>query len=101
MKVADLHASRQVLADAVSETDVTAPSEEVLARVRTSIRDVVTSGPPRMQKALLQALVHEVRVEGRQAVTPWFRVPTEGAKDVPVAKFRPLATLAGERIRTS
>jgi site-specific DNA recombinase len=97
VKVAELRMSRQKLADEVSETEVGAPSEEALARVCASIREVVASGPPRMQKALLQALVHEVRVEGRQAVTPWFRVPTEGTTDVPAAKVRPLATLAGER----
>jgi len=38
------------------------------------------------RKALLQALVHEIRVEGRDSVVPWFRVP--GGAD---PKFRALA----------
>jgi len=69
VKVADLRRSRQKLADK-GETGVSPLSEEAVARVRAAGRDVVTRGPARMQKALLQALVHEVRVEGRHAVVP-------------------------------
>ena len=43
---------------------------------RTDLFDkAVTDGAVPARKALLQALVHEIRVEGRDRVVPWFRVP--------------------------
>jgi hypothetical protein len=35
-----------------------------------------SNGAVPARKALLQALVHEIRVEGRDHVVPWFRVPS-------------------------
>jgi delta-aminolevulinic acid dehydratase/porphobilinogen synthase len=43
------------------------------------------------KKALVQALVHEIRVEGRDAIIPTFRVPTTGQDQ----KVRTLPGLVG------
>jgi hypothetical protein len=43
--------------------------------MRLHIEKVVTDGAVPARKALLQALVHEIRVEGRDRVVPCFRVP--------------------------
>jgi len=50
----------------------------VIAEMRHHIEKAVTDGAVPARKALLQALVHEIRVEGRDRVVPWFRV-TGGA----------------------
>jgi len=38
----------------------------------------VENGPSASVKALLQALVHEIRVDSRDAIYPTFRVPMGG-----------------------
>ncbi|MHB1585022.1 MAG: hypothetical protein ACYC0E_14860, partial [Acidimicrobiales bacterium] len=45
------------------------------AEMRRNIEKALTGGAVPARKALLQALVHEIRVEGRDRVVPWFRVP--------------------------
>ena len=57
--------------------------------MRHRIEHALTDGSVPARKALPQALVHENRVEGRDRVVPWFRVPG-GAEP----KVRALARLA-------
>ena len=42
---------------------------------RRHIEQALTDGAVPARKALLQALVHEIRAEGRDRVAEWFRVP--------------------------
>jgi site-specific DNA recombinase len=52
------------------------PTEKVLAQLRERIHEAITHGPRPAKKALVQALVHEIRVESRDVIIPTFRVPT-------------------------
>ena len=46
-----------------------------LAELRDQIVNALTNGSVPARKSLLQSLVHEIRVDGRDRVVPWFRVP--------------------------
>ncbi|HLW45105.1 MAG TPA: hypothetical protein VKR78_02735, partial [Acidimicrobiales bacterium] len=74
-KVRDLWERREELVVAVQQASAAAPDAEVIAEVRHHIEKAVTHGAVPARKALVQALVHEIRVEGRDRVVPWFRVP--------------------------
>ncbi len=74
-ELAALRARRDELADALDATAVVPPSEEVLAELRTRIAEAIDKGSDADRKVLLQALVHEVSVTGRDHIEPFFRVP--------------------------
>lgn len=50
------------------------PSDSELSALRAQIDDALSNGAAPARKALLQALVHEVRAESRDKIVPWFRV---------------------------
>ena len=74
-KVRDLRARREELVAAVEDASASAPDADEIAAMRRHIAHALTTGAVPARKALLQALVHEIRVEGRDRVVPWFRVP--------------------------
>ncbi len=51
-----------------------APTQAELDALRGRIKEAITAGEPPAQKALIQALVHEVRVAGRDHIQPVFRL---------------------------
>ena len=73
-----LRAHRQVLADEMNEADLTVPSPEELSALRDRVAEALASGDPAPVKTLLQALIHEIRVDSRKAIHPVFRVPVGG-----------------------
>ena len=81
-----------------------APDAGEIAAMRHHIAQALTDGAVPARKALLQALVHEIRVEGRDHVVPWFRV-TGGAnpkvralaRSAPPAGFEPATHGLGNR----
>jgi len=73
-----LRARREQLADEMEEADLTAPTPEELSALRQRVTEAVENGPSASVKALLQALVHEIRVDSRDAIHPTFRVPMGG-----------------------
>jgi site-specific DNA recombinase len=75
MKVRDLRTRREELLAAMEHAKTSAPNVEEIAAMRRHIEQALTDGSVPARKALLQALVHEIRVEGRDRVVPWFRVP--------------------------
>lgn len=76
--------TRQAELKAVLEDEKTdGPGPEMLAEIRASVRRAIDHGPAQLRKALLQELVARVRVDGRRAIYPDFRLPT--------AQVRPLA----------
>ena len=89
-KVRNLRQRREELVVAVEQASATAPDAEVIAEMRRNIEHALTHGAVPARKALLQALVHEIRFEGRDRVVPWFRVP--GGAD---PKVRALARSVG------
>jgi site-specific DNA recombinase len=74
-KVRDLRERREELLAAIEHANATAPDIDEIAAMRRHIEQALTNGSVPARKALLQALVHEIRVEGRDRVVPWFRVP--------------------------
>jgi len=73
-----LRARREVLSDEMDEADLTAPSVEELSALRDRVAEALASREPALVKSLLQALIHEIRVDSRQAIQPIFRVPVGG-----------------------
>jgi site-specific DNA recombinase len=74
-KVSELRARREELVVAIEQVSLKAPEADELAATRHQIEKSLKSGSVPARKALLQAPVHEIRVEGRDRVVPWFRVP--------------------------
>ena len=74
------------LAELVTQREnatLTAPEPDVLAAVRQELVEAVARGSRRHLKALIAALVHEVRVEGPNAVRPVFKIPDGAAAITP------------------
>jgi len=97
-KVRDLRARREELVAAMEHASARAPDAGEIAAMRHHIAQALTEGAVPARKALLQALVHEIRVEGRDRVVPWFRVPGGAQPKVRAlarsARREPLASLA-------
>jgi site-specific DNA recombinase len=74
-KVRDLRARREELVAALEHASASAPDPGEIAAMHRHIAHALTTGAVPARKALLQALVHEIRVESRDRVVPWFRVP--------------------------
>ena len=73
-----LRARRQELADEMDEADLTAPTPKELSVLRERVTEAVAEGSAASVKGLLQALIHEIRVDSREAIHPIFRVPLGG-----------------------
>ncbi len=71
----ELRERQDELRDLLATTNITAPDERALAELRDRVREAMRHGTATTKKALLQALVAEIRVQGRHQVKPWFRVP--------------------------
>ena len=69
-KVRDLRQRREELAVAIQRASASAPDAEELAALRRQLEKSLKNGAVPARKALLQALVHEIRVEGRDRVVP-------------------------------
>jgi len=93
VKVRDLRQRREELLAAMEHAKGTAPDAGEIAAMRHHIEMALTDGSVPARKALLQALVHEIRVEGRDRVVPWFRVP--GGADPKVRALARSAPPAG------
>ena len=74
-KVRDLRSRREELVAAMEYASANAPDPGENAAMRHHIAHALAYGAVPARKALLQALVHEIRVESRDRVVPWFRVP--------------------------
>ena len=70
-----LRARRQDLADEMEEAELTAPTTEELSKLRDRVAEAVAEGSTAPIKVLLQALIHEIRVDSKEAIHPIFRVP--------------------------
>ena len=73
-----LRARREQLADEMAETDLTTPSPEELSALRDRVAEALAKGSTGPVKTLLQALIHEIRVDSWHAIHPTFRVPIGG-----------------------
>jgi len=75
LRATALRARRQNLADEMEQADLTAPTKEELSELRDRVAEAVAKGSAAPIKVLLQALIHEIRVDSREAIHPIFRVP--------------------------
>jgi site-specific DNA recombinase len=73
----ELRTRRAELEYAVLDAETPTITRKALAKVRRRVADTIATGAPEAKKALLQALVAEIRVEDRKAVRPFFRVPVD------------------------
>jgi site-specific DNA recombinase len=100
-KIAELQHRQGELTAAIDQITSQPPSQAILAHLRERVREALTQGPMPAKKALVQALVHEIRVESRYTIIPTFRVPTPAEPDqkvctppglVGVTGFEPVAS---------
>ena len=95
---------REELAAEQAEASIVAPAPEELAGLRAEVEAAMAAGSPAQVKALLHALVHEVRVEDGETVRPVFKLPagtdTNAASEAVRAPSR-LVGLAGIEPATS
>jgi site-specific DNA recombinase len=75
LRATALRARRQDLADEMEEAALTAPTKEELSVLRERVAEAVAEGSTAPIKVLLQALIHEIRVDSKEAIHPIFRVP--------------------------
>ena len=90
-KLRGLEARREELA--LEQEDAPEPlSEADLAGLVAQVREVVTEGDRRQQKALLQAYVQEIKVVSREEIYPFFFVPAvrPPSGSVPPTGFEPV-----------
>ena len=74
-KIAELRDRRAKLAGAIDGADLRPPTQQQITNTRQHVLAAIDNGTDRDRKTLLQALVHEVRVDSRDHITPTFRVP--------------------------
>ncbi len=74
-KIADLRARQDELRELLANAQVRPPTPADLAALTQQLRATIQAGPAPARKALIGALVHEVRVTSRTAIIPVFRVP--------------------------
>ena len=98
-----LRARREELNEEMDQADITCASPEELATLRDRVNEAIAEGSPAVVKSLLQALIHEIRVDSRNAIQPVFRVPLTGdamagdavrapSRSVEVMGFEPTAS---------
>jgi site-specific DNA recombinase len=105
-KIAELRVRQADLRRALDTVNIQAPTPQELADLAEQVRVALSEGPTPARKRLLHALVHEVQVQGRDAIFPVFRVPGGeppapggGVRtmygSVPTAGFEPAAYCSG------
>jgi hypothetical protein len=77
-RVTVLRARREELNQEMEQAGITCASPEELATLRDRVNEAIAEGSPALVKSLLQALIHEIRVDSRHAIQPVFRVPLAG-----------------------
>ena len=77
-RAAVLRARRDELNEEMQQADIICASPEELAALRDRVNEAIVEGSPAVVKSLLQALIHEIRVDSRNAIQPVFRVPLTG-----------------------
>ena len=81
-RVRELRLRQAELRALLGANELSGPEPAALEEIRSLIRRGLEEGPAPQRKAVLQALVAEVRVEGRHAVCPIFRVPMRKVREV-------------------
>lgn len=72
-EIAKLTARRQEVSDTINHLPQ-APPPATIDRIRAHLADIITAGTPAERKAMIEALVAEIRITGNQAI-PVFKIP--------------------------
>jgi len=80
---------------------IVSPASFELEELRQCVEEAVAGGSNALVKALLQARIHEIRVDSRQAIHPVFRDPIGGGSPAGRCGSRTVAVGGGERTRTA
>lgn len=104
-KTAELRDRRAQLTGALDASVPQPPTAEELDALRVDLSQGLQTGTDADRKALMQKLVNEIRVEGRDHIKPTFKVPCGTALGqvrtlygtVPAAGFEPAAFCSGGR----
>lgn len=97
-QIADLRSRQDEFRELLANAQVRPPTPADLAALTQQLRATIQTGPAPARKALIGALVHEVRVTSRAAIIPVFRVPSG---QPPHGKVRAMSSLgARDRNRT-
>ncbi|HEV8557662.1 MAG TPA: recombinase family protein, partial [Actinophytocola sp.] len=72
---AKLRRRRDELEALLADDTPSAPTEEDLATLTAGVRDAVATGEPARIKPVIERLVHEVRIRGRNHIHATFRIP--------------------------
>jgi site-specific DNA recombinase len=72
-EIAKLTARRQEISDTINHLP-RAPPPATIDRIRAHLADIIAAGTPAERKAMIEALVAEIRITGNQAV-PVFKIP--------------------------
>jgi site-specific DNA recombinase len=74
-KLGDLHNRRDELAELLDAADTPLPTNKQIANAHAHLQHALTNGGDQQRKALLQLLIANVQVAGRDHIKPVFRVP--------------------------
>lgn len=104
-KITQLTGHRDELADLLSEAPIV-PPVMVLDELTDHIADILHSGNAAQRKALIEALVAEVKITGPNTIIPVFRIPQPPATNdttpanTEAAAALPAATASEGMVRT-
>ena len=84
IRIAELTNRRANLLAELEGEPLRAPTAVELSDLRLRVRKTIEQGSTCLQKAIVQALVHEVRVESRTLVVPFFKLPNPNQGTRPV-----------------
>jgi site-specific DNA recombinase len=98
-ELTSLEARRSELAEEISESQPSVPDPAELAELVGDIKRALRDGAPPERKAVMQAVVAEIRVRDRGHIEPVFRVPIFGPPYglVPPAGIEPATRGLGNR----
>jgi chromosome segregation ATPase len=74
-RLEELTARHDELREAVDDQRYEAPTEADLGDLRAAIEEAISEGTPAQRKALMRAQVASIKIDGREAIHPIFRLP--------------------------
>ncbi len=86
---------RPELVDLIAAAKEPEAQRATLDAIRDHLAETIQSGEAATKKGLLQNLVHDTRVEGRQNIKPYFRLPIG-----PATATNPDPSTPGQKVRT-
>ena len=94
-KAAELRTRRVELVELIAANEEPEAQRATLDAIRDHLAETIQNGEAATKKGLLQNLVHEIRVEGRHDIKPYFRLPIG-----PTTVTNPDPHTQGKKVRT-